>query len=159
MSEPLQALQALVRGELARWTGLADGSTRAVVEGALGGTAVAEGPILLFGTGATLCRYPAVPAAPSGVVVWYVDGAAALVEIPEPALPEPVEAQLGPPEAKVPSLLGSIRTQLVYAGRGLVVHASNLTDLPYRIYGFRACPVEEFLAGPLRSVRSVRIPR
>ena len=117
------------------------------------------GPVALFGRPANLSRYPATAAAPRGIHIWYVAGVAELVQIDEPVPTQPVTEALGPPEAEVDSLLGSSRRQLVYAGRGLTVHVSTFTGVPYRLYGYAPCPVEQFLNAPLRWVSSTRRQR
>ncbi|GIE99657.1 hypothetical protein [Paractinoplanes rishiriensis] len=154
-----EELRALADGDLAAWPGLPGGLARADVEAALGAPPEAEGPLGLFGTAATLCRYPATAAAPLGIQIWYVAGAVELVQIDEPVPTQAVTEALGPPEADVDSLLGSSRRQLVYAGRGLTVHVSGITGEPYRLYGYPPCPAEQFLAAPLRYVSSTRSRR
>ena len=154
-----EELRALAGGELAAWSGLSAGLARADVETALAGQPEAEGPVALFGTPATLCRYPATAAAPRGVQIWYARGAAELIQIDEPVPTRPVAEALGPPEADVDSLLGSSRRQLVYAGRGLTIHVSAFTGEPYRLYAFAPCPTEQFLNSPLRLVSSTRSRR
>jgi hypothetical protein len=152
------ALRALAGGDLTGWRELPVGLAPAAVEAALGSAPTAQGPVLLFGTGAQLGRYPATAGAPHGLAVWFVAGAADLVEIGEPALAAPVADQLGPPETRVESLLGPGWSQLVYAERGLVVHVSGATDRPRRLYGFAAGPVKQFLTGPLRAIEQRLIP-
>jgi hypothetical protein len=154
-----EELRALAGGDLAAWPGLAEGLARADVEAALDAEAEAEGPVALFGTPATLCRYPATTAAPRGIQIWYAAGVANLVEIDEPVPAVPVTEALGPPEAEVDSLLGSSRRQLIYAGRGLTVHVSAVTGEPYRLFGYTPCPAEQFLEAPLRWVSSTRSRR
>jgi hypothetical protein len=154
-----EELRALTGGDLAAWTGLPAGLARADVEAALDARPEAEGPVVLFGRPATLCRYPATAAAPRGVQIWYVAGVADLAQVDEPVPTQPVTEALGPPEAEVDSLLGSSRRQLVYAGRGLTVHVSAFDGRPYRLYGYAPCPAEQFLDAPLRWVSSTRRQR
>jgi hypothetical protein len=152
-------LRALADGDLAAWTGLSVRLARAEVESALDGQPESDGPVALFGRPATLSRYPATAAAPRGIHIWYVAGVAELVQIDEPVPTQAVTESLGPPEAEVESLLGSSRRQLVYAGRGLTVHVSTFTGVPYRLYGYAPCPAEQFLNAPLRWVSSTRRQR
>jgi hypothetical protein len=128
----------LAGGDLGGWTGLPPGLTRAAVEAELGPASTA-GDAALFGTAAVLCCY-------GGLSVWYVAGAAELVEVSAPVADLAV---LGAPDAVVGSGLGAGLEQRVWAGRGLAAHVWTAGGGVHRLYGFEPAPLDRFLAGPL----------
>ena len=159
-SDCVAGLRALAAGDLRGWHGLAEGCDRAAVETALGPSETGpDGSGMLGGVPTVFRRYPPAPAAPHGIVVWMESDWIVAVEIVQPALTEPVEAQLGPPEAKEHSGLAAFHSQLIYAARGLTAHVHEYSGAVLRLYGYAPSTVEKFLASPMAKVETRRIPR
>ena len=90
--------------------------------------------------------------------VWLRDDLIQAIEINSPRLPRPFTAQLGEPEARERSGLGSMQTQWVYASRGLVLHVQKMSNEVMRIYGFSPCSIDDFRKLPWGRVESRRVP-
>jgi len=103
--------------------------------------------------------YPPAPAAPYGVQARFENDNVTVLEIREPVMREPLDAQLGEPETRIQFGLGGSYRQWVYAERGLVVHINRITGRALRLYAFPACSTETFLAHPLSKVERRRIRR
>jgi hypothetical protein len=155
----VDSLRVLAAGDLRGWYGLGEKCDRRAAEAALGPSeAGPDGAAMLAGELMAFRRYPPAPAAPHGVVVWLEADAILVVEIVQPVLPEPVEAQLGPPPETAASGLAAFHSQWIYADRGLTVHVHDYTGEPRRLYAYRPMSVEEFLASGLAAVETRRIP-
>jgi hypothetical protein len=148
-------IRALAEGRLGEWEGMPPGLTLDEV-GLEGGASGVPG--ILGGAPAVAHLFAATEFAPYGVIVWFEDGVASIVEIQEPQPPAPPEEILGPPDGIVESLLGSTRRQYVWARRGLAMHIQDGTGAVYRLYGFASCSLEEWMADPLSRVAQHRIP-
>lgn len=158
-AEQVAALKALGEGRLAAWRGLLPGCSRGHAEAALGPSAPGpDGAGRLGPSPAAFRRYPPAPIGPYGVIVWLAGDAVTLIEVNTPALSESPEAQLGPPEAEVPSRLDRLHTQLIYASRGLTLHLHTYTRQLKRIYAYPPTTVEAFLASWLSQVAIGREP-
>jgi hypothetical protein len=148
----------LAAGDLRGWHGLDEGCDRASAEAALGPSeAGPDGSGMLGGVPTAFRRYPPAPAVPDGVVVWLEEDWVVAVELMQPVLPEPIAAQLGPPEARERSGLASFHSQWIYAGRGLTAHVDDVSEDVRRLYGYAPTTVEDFLASPIASVETRRI--
>jgi hypothetical protein len=159
-TKQIAALRALGAGQLDAWHGLRPTTARQHVEAALGPSAAGpDGSGRLGDSPASFRRYPAAPAAPYGLTVWYSGDRALLIEINTPSLAVAPEDLLGPPEADVPSKLDAMHSQLIYAQRGLVIHLHNYTRQVKRIYAMPPTTVEMFLASWLSQVEIRREPR
>src|SRR5579863_9721918 len=130
MTEPNRctvSLQALASGSLADWTGLSPDCTRQTAQEAFGESGMTQDSVgSLNGSPTGYRAYPAAPAAPNGILVWFVEDQIVLIRIQEPTLP-PLESLLGKPEATAVSQLHAIHTQWIYASRGLTAHVQNQT--------------------------------
>jgi|SRR5829696_371737 len=153
-----QALCALAEGDLGAWTGLPPGLTVAALADALG-PAGDEEIGRIGGQPAAFRAFPPATGAPFGVKAWVAGDEVWLLEVREPPLRAPLEAQLGEPEASAPSGLGPSYRQRVYGGRGLLAHVSDVTGEVRRLYAFAPAPADEVLAGPAGRVEERRIPR
>ena len=143
------ALRLLAAGHLNDWNGLPSGCTSTDAETAFGSSGNSpDGAARLDGTLTAFRRYPAQPAAPHGVQVWFRDDVILGVEISGPQLPGSPADLLGPPEAKERSGIGSIHSQWIYASRGLVLHVQDITNVTVRMYGFAASTLEGFRTLP-----------
>jgi hypothetical protein len=141
------ALQRLAAGDLRAWHGVPPGCTPAVVGVALGaGQPPGGAPGTLAGTPMTFQRHG--PATTPGIVVWYLDGAAEVIEMRSPRLMAELTAALGAPDASVPSGLVAGGEQQVFASRGLIAHVA-FDGRVERLYGYAPAPLAEVLAGPL----------
>ena len=158
MADAADSLHALAMGDYARWRGLPDGVDRAAADAALG-PGGDEHAGILAGMPATYRIHPPAEGAPFGVQVWLEGDLVGVLEIRDPPLREPLDVQLGEPEARVESGLGGSYRQWVYATRGLVFHVSAVTGSVLRMYAFPAIETDAFLAHPLRHVARRRIPR
>lgn len=156
-TECVTALRALAQGQLRDWHGLPPGCDRAGAETAIGsGAEIVSG--LLGGMPTQFRDYPATPAAPAGIRIWYEGDTIIAVQIETPALAEPIDQLLGTPEQTEKSLLQSFHTQWIYAGRGLTAHVSNTSHVVLRLYGYPPTSVDEFLQSSLSRVENRRIP-
>src|SRR5829696_4191391 len=110
----IASLRGLAGGDLRNWHGLPAECGRIDAETALGPSEQGpDGSGMLGGSLLAFRRYPSTAAAPSGIVVWFDMDDMVVVEIVQPALPEPAETQLGPAEATARSRLLMFHTQLI----------------------------------------------
>jgi len=144
-------LDHLVTGAFDLWHGLPAGTTRVDATDAFGQPdSPADAPRRLATWTGTSRRYA------HGIDVWFDGDAVVFVQVDRPQGPA-LEDMLGPPEAEIPSRLGSSRTQLVWATRGLAAHRSRVTGEVYRLYAFAATDTESFLRSDLAQVEERRI--
>ncbi|MHB8750765.1 MAG: hypothetical protein ACYDBJ_16445, partial [Aggregatilineales bacterium] len=100
---------------------------------------------------------PAAPAAPTGILVWFVEDLIVLIRIQEPKLP-PLESLLGKPETTALSQLHAFHTQWIYATRGLTAHVQNQTGKVAWLFAYRPMTAAAFLASWMSQVSMTRIP-
>lgn len=151
------AVTALADGRLAGWHGLPPDLDDRALEAALG-PGGEEVSAMLGGLPAVNRTYPPGAGAPFGVKAWFEGAHVIALEIREPPLRDPIESQLGAPEAEAPSGLGPGYRVHVYGARGLALHVSAVTGEVRRLYAFAASSAEDHLASPLGRVRERRIP-
>jgi hypothetical protein len=139
------SLGALAAGHLHDYTGI-DGCTRADTERILGPT---QGPDAVGGSLGPHRAYPAKPGAPHGLTVFFDGDQVTAVQILEPTLDEPIDRALGVPEATAPSKLEPFHSQLIYARRGVTVHADDSSHKVIWLFAHRAMSVDGYLSSPL----------
>ena len=152
------SLQALASGSLDVWTGLSPDCTRQTAEEVFGESEMTQDSVgFLNGSPTGYRAFPALPAAPSGILVWFVEDQIVLIRIQEPKLP-PLESLLGKPEATAPSQLHAFHTQWIYATRGLTAHVQNQTGKVAWLFTYPPMTAAAFLASWISRVSTTRIP-
>jgi hypothetical protein len=132
-------MRRLAAGDLRSWHGLPEGLTREDADRELGPAARDHGG--RFGGSTRVFRHhPATPAAPNGVDVWFGGDVVVGIEYGPAVLPEPPDAQLGPPEA----IVGQ---RHVYASRGLAFDIRR-DGLVERVIAFAPALTEFFRTRP-----------
>jgi hypothetical protein len=154
----IAGLKALVTGNLAAWTGLPSGLSSDAVAQALGPPGDEEAG-RIGGQLATFRLFPPAAGAPFGVKAWLAGDDVWLLEVREPPLSAPIDQQLGEPEARAPSGLGTSYEQRVYGARGLLLHVSQVTGEVRRLYAFAPASAAEILAAPVGRAEERRVPR
>ena len=133
------SLNSLAAGDLRSWHGLPEGLTRADADRELGAAPRDHGG--RFGGSTRVLRHHApTPAAPAGVDVWFGGDVIVGVEYGPAVLPEPPDAQLGPPETVVGE-------RHVYTSRGLAVDIRR-DGVVERVVAFAPSLAERFLSRP-----------
>lgn len=146
-SEPCRAqLRALAEGRLAGWTGFA-GCRRIDVEAALGAGSPWLNP--RGDLGELALGYPAQPAAPRGLIVWYRGTTATAALLNPVALAVSPDELLGKPELVRPSRVNEGMEEWIWASRGAAAQVAPLSLLASSIMAFAPMSVEEFLTSPL----------
>lgn len=129
---PLSAdgFRALAEGRWSAWSGITGPQTGADVEAQLG-TSLDESPHggVFGGAPALLRRWPPSPGAPRGLTVWFEGDVVVGVQV-EGASRAQDDGPLPDPDLDEDSGLGATVRQLLWGGRGLVVHTRDDASAP-----------------------------
>jgi len=138
-------LGALVAGRLDGFRGLGK-CGRVDAESALGSSGDQPSKFEQFG------EYRVYPRPDGTVLVWFLSDDIRVMQRLFPKLQNPLKAQLGEPEVKVPSGLSTEWEQWVYATRGLTAHVKRQGGEVVALFVYRATTVDAFLASDIAKV-------
>ncbi len=137
------ALRALGAGDYAGWHGLTASCTTADAVAALGpGSGDRSGS-----PGGSPTRYrihPPSVGAPHGLNVYDVQDRIVLVITHDAVPARGPEAQLGAPEARLPSRMPGFKTQWIWASRGLTLHVDDTGGEVAWLYAYAPSTVDAF---------------
>lgn len=141
-------LRAFRDGRLAEWTGLRD-CRRVDIEAVFGES---EPGSNVLGELGEARDYGAQGVARNGFVVWFEANVATSILASLVELAGRVDQILGSPELERPSQVNAGAREWIYASRGLTFQTSA-TGSAFSVRGFAPMTVDEFLAGPIGSLR------